>query len=126
LVGVLGDRADFGHVLLAEAGCDHIDEPTSKDRQPFAGRDHDGLHVGGEPVSPLDIEVIARRIEKGVTVTKASPFFKSKVAPARNAHKSYIKLEANAAKDRADRARAEMVGRGGRRPRNRPRIRPTK
>jgi hypothetical protein len=72
------------------------------------------------------IEVIAKRIEKGVTVTKASPFFKSKVAPARNAHKSYMKLEANAAKDRADRARAEAIGRGGRRRQNRPRIRPTK
>jgi len=73
-----------------------------------------------------NIELIAKRINKGVTVTKASPFFKSKVAPARNAHKSYMKLEANAAKDRADRARAEASGRGGRRRQNRPRIRPTK
>jgi hypothetical protein len=73
-----------------------------------------------------NIELIAKRINKGVTVTKASPFFKSKVAPARNAHKSYMKLEANAAKDRADRERAEAIGRGGRRRQNRPRIRPTK
>jgi len=73
-----------------------------------------------------NIELIAKRINKGVTVTKASPFFKSKVAPARNAHKSYMKLEANAANDRAERARAEAIGRGGGRRQNRPRIRPTK
>jgi len=73
-----------------------------------------------------DIETIGKRIGKGLTVTKGSPFFKSVIAPERKAYKACAKYEACEAKVRADRAREKANARGGRRGRNRPRNRPSK
>ena len=72
-----------------------------------------------------NIKMIAERIRRKPSVVKESPFFKSTVKPARNAHKSCENYEADEARERADRAREHANGRGGRRKSNRPRIRPT-